>query len=653
MFYKNMIVDIMIKIIMCSLHIIINNYIYILKVILGLFKIIETIDCDLRTDIYLGVTGFLTAIVIFVAEFVSNDDKSKLDKKVLINKTKIYDNVVWMIINMLALLIGKLITGAGYYIFQILVNISIGISIYKTLRMFKIIIDLTLRDDLLAIERDKFIKNIFNAYDEKMENVKRIKQQSAYELESALKANMYISYEKYTYFSDGYKAINSKFDGILKAIDLEKIEQILESLKIKNDEKILYIVAVKGEYIPRKILFYIKKEYEKYSENILSCFCIEKDENHLDEDVNRIIKETINKIRNTEYYENIHTEIVNFFEEIISNDWKYVEELFYSQLYEIVRESIKLKKYNMMNVLLEYVEDIALLLIRKNKIEEFEKYYNLRYYLMIEIIDENGVDIESVIYKFTNFINSCIYSCENDETKDAKYDLLLSKVLRVIKLLLRRDCPKAIWVILNNIAISREYRLEKEKWIEDLLLQFIIGILYAFLYEFDTLNKNNFRGVKEILEKINHKFDFDFKYELYEFISKFNWLKNKENKIYGVYDDFCFGESEDHKNQNSWSGNSININLVLCELFRLYYIIPNDNINKDLINKEDIFFCDEMLTFIENQKYKKLFEIFPRNLEMNLSEIKLAIENIKRIAIEKEEQYEIENELDKEKIEKF
>lgn len=654
----------------------------------GIYYILYKLDCDLRTDVYLGVTGLLTAIVIFVAELASSTEKSKVDRNVFIKSTKILRNVIFMIINMLGLLISKTITGTAYYVFQIILNTCIIISIFQTLNMFKTLIGLTLSENELAIEKDKYIREKLKNYDKKIKNLKQTEELFEKEIEKKFEKNKLISYKKYAYGLEDYKAIEAKKEGILLEIDANKIENIVASIHEKRKEKIILnveldenktlefkqikdveenlreenseemivvITSLKGQYVYSKNpLFYIKKEYIEFQEDIFLCFKIIKDDKHINEDASIVIEETINKIRNTKYYNTIHASIVNFFEDILDNEWKYVEDLFYSKIYKLAEEVVRTCDYEKVYILYKAIEDIALILIKEYKINEFEKYYDILFLLLLNIFDKPNIELENLSFEFINFVNSCIYRCEKAENKIDFLDLLLSKVLSLIKKLLRRKNIDAICVILNNLSVSSEYRIIKSDSKElDVLFQFVIGIIYAMMYEEKVLKESNYKGIKTIIDKMVSQFKFDYKYNVSELIMKFKEISRKVTKIFGVYDNFAFGEQEDHKNMLSWSGNSLNINYVLIALLNLYQVIGRENLQENKINKQDQYFCDDVLRIINDNRYKELFNNFQDYSGNNNEIIVEVLEEIKKKSIEKEYLYEIQTELNSTSINIF
>ena len=64
------------------------------------FEILKRLDCEDRTTIYVAATGLLVAIVIFIAEIVSNK-KYETYKRVTLKSTNIIQNVIDMVIVLL------------------------------------------------------------------------------------------------------------------------------------------------------------------------------------------------------------------------------------------------------------------------------------------------------------------------------------------------------------------------------------------------------------------------------------------------------------------------------------------------------------------------------------------------------------------------
>ena len=123
--------------------IILNAYTYLINIMLCikdiLLYILCKLDCDTRTNVYIGITGILVAIVIFIAEIIS-DKKVEIYKKLMLEKTNIVKNVKTMIIIMGVIWIGnifeeKCIEGP-YIIAQLIINILVIYSMIQTFKTF-------------------------------------------------------------------------------------------------------------------------------------------------------------------------------------------------------------------------------------------------------------------------------------------------------------------------------------------------------------------------------------------------------------------------------------------------------------------------------------------------------------------------------------
>ena len=55
--------------------------------------ILNILEQDYISDVYIGVTGILVAIVIFIAEVIK-DQNNELNKKVILYRTNIKENII-------------------------------------------------------------------------------------------------------------------------------------------------------------------------------------------------------------------------------------------------------------------------------------------------------------------------------------------------------------------------------------------------------------------------------------------------------------------------------------------------------------------------------------------------------------------------------
>ena len=670
---------------------------YIVNSIFGIWKlmdIIEILDSDYRKDIYLGVTGFLTAIVIFVAEVVSNKDKSKLDKKVLMSKTNILPNIIFMVINMILIWVGPIFKGNYYYLFQIFINCCIAISILQTLNMFKIIIKLTLEDNHFAIEKDKYINKKFALYNSKKTNLKNKNEKFREEIKTKYQNNKLIKFNNYSYDSKEYKAVPINYDGVIVDINLNKIEEIVNQIdekrrfaermcsdivnlntnnewitiqlpykkeelkeKIKNENSVIvYFFISTGEEVGKdKILFYIKNEFTEYSDALLSTIKIDKDEKYLKEDVENIINEKIELIKNNHHYTYILNDIVSFHQKNMEKNWLYVGEIFNNKIEQLAKEYIVLKENDKVNNLHNIVEYLVISSARNDNFKFLSYYIDILFMIVEYKLDLENADRKEIAFNFTGIVNSCIHVVWEVKQKIKYYEFLLSRVLKLIKKLLRKNCIEEIIIILKTLAIVKQDILEITRNTpedEKYILQFVIGVIYAMIYESNNITNDETVNLKELIEELSDKFNIDYDYSMIEILFKFKEVEDEPTEIHDIYNCFPYGEEEDHKYKSGWYGKHISIKYALLGLMGMY---PGDfwgKIDDTKITKEDLYWCNDVERILENNEYEKLLNIFPEYIE-NKEDMKKLIKDVKNIAKEKEIEYNIISPIPENKISEF
>ena len=136
-------------------------------------EILIRCDCDDRTNIYIGVTGILVAIVIFIAEIITNK-KHEIYKKLILKKTKVIKNVKFMIIVLGMIWISNIFEKKEqevlYILTQIIINCSIIYSMYKTLKLFTVVIKLNTNETYMNEELDSYIQEEIFLYKKNKKN---------------------------------------------------------------------------------------------------------------------------------------------------------------------------------------------------------------------------------------------------------------------------------------------------------------------------------------------------------------------------------------------------------------------------------------------------------------------------------------------------
>ena len=129
--------------------------------------ILDLLKQDYISNVYIGVTGILVAIVIFIAEVIK-DQNNELNKKVILHKTNIKNYVIDVLLIFLYMLIVNMLKyneensicefyNIIYVITHILLLEFVILSIYRTGKIFWITLKLNTEKDYFNKELEKYI----------------------------------------------------------------------------------------------------------------------------------------------------------------------------------------------------------------------------------------------------------------------------------------------------------------------------------------------------------------------------------------------------------------------------------------------------------------------------------------------------------------
>lgn len=219
----------------------------ILKTYDSLLKLLYLLDSDIRRDIFIGVTGLTVAIIVFIAEAISNKEY-ELEKRVILYKTKIINNMKFCIMTLLIMFISSIIISSHedittkstyiqndylYMFLQIIINILIIIFMYRTFKMFKVAVKLNTDKEYFNKELDKYVNKRSSeiekeAANKSLENIKKLKQN----FDDYVKNNKILSTDIYEVgFSEkSYTPIYTNKRGIIKNFNYKKIDSMIESI---------------------------------------------------------------------------------------------------------------------------------------------------------------------------------------------------------------------------------------------------------------------------------------------------------------------------------------------------------------------------------------------------------------------------------------
>lgn len=652
----------------CTLINISNNFI---------IRLLTTLDSDIRRDIFIGVTGLMIAIIIFIAEIISNKDHD-LKKRVILNKTKIISNMKFCIIVFFLFLIASLVESpykipkeaSGfncpflYIINQIALNIMILIFLYRTFKMFKIAVKLNINKEYFSEEIDKYVCDRTvqierEATEKSLKNIKESKKQ----FENYIKKNNILSNNIFILgFSEhNYLPIYAKKKGIIKSYDYKKIDIIIENINnnsvenlkeyISTDNPVFIFAKQVGDNLERNnIVGYCLKGYKEYFKEFSECIILDQNSLYLDDEVKLINTDmfamTNNDFHELSYYDE-NNKLFNYINHLYSNNLYGIKEYAISQLSETARKFYKNKFKNSKYV--SFLSNILSLAYNNDDFMCYQKVSGLIYFLYYQQLQITGADIKQVAYDFSNQYFKFNYFSVNKGEDTRYYDQLMANLLKFICGLIKEKRFDAIPVVFKNVLLEQTSFLDEEINQKEIInFQFACGIIYSLIL-YTNANKVNEQDREIIIKIIDWSRSYFVNiYNAWEIIINFRTYFNTSSSVQRVYNHFDL-DFVDHKYSSSWSSWSMDEKLILREFLCTYKIfyIDKDNIDFEKITKNDKFYFEQLLeTFKKNEKTK---------LEKYL---KLDFENIYEdsllVAIsyaeQKEKEYFKQNKLDKEKV---
>lgn len=645
-----------------------------------LFKYICILDNDIRRDIFIGVTGITIAIVIFIAEVISNK-KNELEKKLILSITKIKGNIIFCVFIFFLLYIGTLIQHTDvvdkvdgiiyndflYFLIQLGINICILFFMYKTVEIFLISVRLNTDKSYFNSELEKFIEKRADIIEKKaskkgLKNIHKLKK----EYDDFINSNSRISKDYLTLgFSDGlYVPIYPNKNGIIKKYDYHKINSIINSLDQKsnievneykkNEEIFIYFIKNIGEKANKQepIAYCLKDLFKQCSE---VSYAIDYYNNikYIDDEI-KVINDELCKIAMT-FNEpddfDSNNMLFNYFNYLYKNNLNGIKSLALEQLYDIVKRLYK-NDYKNKN-LCRFLNRISHLAFENDCYEDYAFINDLIYILYLERLEIKNNDIKQVSFDFvTRYFRFNYYSVS--KYQDITYcDNLTSYLFKFISTLIKRRDFESVLVIFDNVSFSNNDINDQDlSELEILNFQFVCGIVFCIylIYKKYKLNETEIKLIKQIIKWLQYNL-FGF-YDAWHIICCFKNYFSKSSCVQNAYYDFNHS-FEDHKYKSSWSGGYTDNNLILRELlvaFDVSFAFEGD-INYDEISKDDLNYYQSVQKIISEANSSCFSEILKKNYRNDeiLKVIELVIANAQR----KEEEYLKNNKLSSTKVNKF
>jgi len=651
-----------------------------LKLYEFLLNISYILNSDIRRDIFIGITGLMVAIIIFIAEVISNK-KYELEKRVILSKTNIINNMKFCIFIYFIMFVSSIVKCSYdspteivyiqcdvlYIILQLTINVLILVFMYKTFNIFKISVKLNIDKEYFNIELDNYVNKrsieIENEANKKsLKGIKKLKQ----EFENYIKDKTNLSNEALSvgFSEESYMPIYTNKRGIIKNYNYKKIDSILESIdNISNEETKDYLpknepIFVFARQIGDKveknsIIGYCLKGYKKYFKDFFNYIVYDENSMYIGDEI-KLINENLLEIANNfsepDDFDN-NNKLFNYFNYLYQNDLNGVRKFSIYQLEETARLVYKDKYKN--NKYAVFLNSISSLAYSNDNYDEYQQISRLIFFLYSQQLKIDGNDIKKVAYNFANQYFRYDYFSIKKNSDIRFYDELMSNLLRFIRTLIREKKFDVISILFENILLEHDRHFNDDFDEKDILnLQIATCIIQCLMMLIDTKDVSD-EDKKEIINIINWARQYFINTcDAWQIVMNFKKYYNKKSSIQDVYDhlelDFI-----DHEYLSSWSGWHIDDKIVLKELLCAFKIrnVFKDSINYDEITKDDKYYFKSLLEIISSTEKTK----FEQKLNLNTTNGNLA-ESLKLVisdAKKKEEEYIKNNQLDKKKLKDF
>jgi len=645
-----------------------------------LLKTSYILNSDIRRDIFIGVTGLMVAIIIFIAEVISNK-KYELEKRVILSKTEITKNMKFCIFIYFIMFVSSIVkcsydSPTEYFyiqcdvlfiILQLLINILILVFMYKTFNIFKISVKLNIDKEYFNKELDSYVNKRSmdiekEASKKSLNNIKKLKQ----DFENYLKDKNNLSNNTLSVgFSEkSYIPIYTNKRGIIKNYNYKKIDSMIENIdNISNEESKEYLPVNEPVFVFAKqigdkveknsIVGYCLKGYKNYFKDFSNCIIYDENNMYVGDEIkliNENLLEFANDFSEPDDFDD-NNKLFNYFNFLYQNDLIGVRKLTIYQLEETARIIYKNKYKNDRYAI--FLNRISSLAYSNDNYDEYQQISRLIFFLYYQQLKIEGNDIKKVAYNFANHYFKYDYFSIKKNSDIRFYDELMSNLLRFICVLIREKKFNALTILFKNILLEHDRHISDDFDEKDILnLQFAIGIIQCLMMLIDKKDISD-EDKKEIVNIINWTRQYFINtYDAWQIVMNFKRYCNRKSSIQDVYDHLEF-DFIDHEYLSSWRSWHIDEKTILKELLCAFKIrtVFKDSINYDEITKDDKYYFKNLLELISSTEKTK----FEHALNLNFSKDNL-VESLKLVisdAENKEKEYIKNNQLDKNKIKDF
>lgn len=637
--------------------------------------ILEVLKQDYISNIYIGVTGILVAIIIFIAEVIK-DQNNELNKKVILYKTNIKNDIIDVLMIFFYMIIVNMLKyneensicdfyNMLYLITHIILLVFVIISIYKTGKIFWITLKLNTEKDYFSEELEEYINEKVVILEKKAnkKNSKKHKKEET-EFKDFLKVQkIYFNDETKIKGNSDYEPIYPIKNGIIGKYDYKKLidlasyfnnQKITEENYSIENKNIVYIPNNIGKKVSKKEpVFYCLKQYKNIFNNISDMVIYTDNRLFIDDEIKLINTSLFNMASEYEepYAYDENSRLYNYFKYLYDNKLYGIKSLALVNIEEYYRKIYN--NYSKNRQFTSFLDSLSFLAYSNDDYDDFAYINNMEFYLYVHQLDEKETDVKKIAYNFANnMLRFNLYSVKKNS--DIRYyDNLMSVLLRFMIYLIKTSNYEAIDVLLDNILMERiNYKNNEFDEYDIINFQFSCGIIYCLimLSKHNMLKDSFLSTIKSIINYVEN-FLINL-YDAWDTTIYFKKYFDKKTCVQEVYNNFDF-EFVDHEYKNSWGGWCIDTTIVLKEFLFIFQIdFANINsIDKKQISRKDKYFYKNLLDLINSKEPTELDKFL--KVKYNNSSIVEALNIAINEAEDKEKEYNRMNKLDDNKVKKF
>lgn len=641
-----------------------NNNIGLHSMLNQYLQILILLDSDARRDIFIGMTGLLIAIVIFVAEYITKQ-KYEINQKAYLRTIRLKVEVLVILISLFSMIPISLVKSPAindnvnvniYLLLQTALNVAIIVSFAFTamllLRMLKISTNQWYAEKSVF----SYVKHRVKKLCKKEEKIYQKFNRKRNDFEKYLSDKPCFSNDLILAHNhkEEYEEIKSNGTGHIKGYNTSYINRLYRAAMNKESEyneelpDLIFIKTI-GESIKAGtvIAYYRKKSGDAFKTTNKAVRIDTKYAKYIDE-IDNIEKELIAFAREDDSEFDKNNRLLNFYQYICENNLETAKSKLLDNLTDYSRKVMRTQE----NLLLSrWISQAISVAYEKDHFEGYSNMNNLIEWLYLERRTLKGCSAEKAAYAFANEF-FLIPFIKTKGSNDKYYEKLLATLLGIVYGLIKAEEYNAVYIIFDNVFFEKAEYVRDDENVNQLHFQFACGVMLCLFQKCKSAKK-----LHENKETINNivKYIFDHFVGIYNaciFISCFRAYYNKPSFIQGRYEWF---DSYDEQNEfkNSWTSIGINEEVLIRAMLYAFDISHGyiDGSFSDRINWNDKFFYQRLYDYI----HKGFDSEFEKTMKHNFNndELLKLLNELIGIAKDAEEEYKKNEALEEKKVASF